>query len=151
MVNAKIDYILCSRRWRNSIQSAKRRPGVDCGSDNELHIAKFRLKLKKVGKTTRSLRYDLNRSLMNYRVEVTNRFKGLDLVDTVPEELWAEIHNIVQEVVIKTIPKKKKFKKAKWLSEEALQIAEERRGVKGKRERERYTQLNTELKRIARR
>ena len=107
--------------------------------------------MKKVGKTTRSLRYDLNRSLMNYRVEVTNRFKGLDLVDTVPEELWAEIHNIVQEVVIKTIPKKKKFKKAKWLSEEALQIAEERRGVKGKRERERYTQLNTELKRIARR
>ena len=88
---------------------------------------------------------------MNYRVEVTNRFKGLDLVDTVPEELWAEIHNVVQEAVIKTIPKKKKFKKAKWLSEEALQIAEERRGVKGKRERERYTQLNTELKRIARR
>lgn len=107
--------------------------------------------MKKVGKTTRSLRYDLNRSLMNYRVEVTNRFKGLDLVDTVPEELWAEIHNVVQEAVIKTIPKKKKFKKAKWLSEEALQIAEERRGVKGKRERERYTQLNTELKRIARR
>ena len=88
--------------------------------------------MKKVGKTTRSLRYDLNRSLMNYRVEVTNRFKGLDLVDTVPEELWAEIHNIVQEVVIKTIPKKKKFKKVKWLSEEALQIAEKRREVKSK-------------------
>ena len=65
--------------------------GADCGSDNELHIAKFRLKLKKVGKTTRSLRYDLNRSLLNYTVEVTNRFKGLDLVDTVPEELWTEI------------------------------------------------------------
>ena len=91
--------------------------------------------MKKVGKTTRSLRYDLNRSLMNYRVEVTNRFKGLDLVDTVPEELWAEIHNVVQEAVIKTIPKKKKFKKAKWLSEEALQIAEKRREVKDKGER----------------
>ena len=88
---------------------------------------------------------------MNYRVEVTNRVKGLDLVDTVPEELWAEIHNIVQEAVIKTIPKKKKFKKAKLLSEEALHIAEERRGVKGKQGRERYTELNTELKRIARR
>ena len=88
---------------------------------------------------------------MNYRVEVTNRFKGLDLVDTVPEELWAEIHNIVQEVVIKTIPKKKKFKKAKWLSEEVSQIAEKRREMKSRGKRERYTQLNTELKRIARR
>ena len=73
---------------------------------------------------------------MNYTVEVTNRFKGLDLVDTVPEELWTEIHNIVQKVVIKTIPKKKKFKKAKWLSEEALQIAEKGRKVKGKGEKE---------------
>ena len=80
-----------------------------------------------------------------------NRFKGLDLIDRVPEELWLEVHNIVQDAVIKTIPKKKKFKKAKWLSEEALQIAEKRREVKGKGEKERYTHLNAEFQRIARR
>ena len=81
----------------------------------------------------------------------TNRFKGLDLVDRVPEELWKEIWNIVQEAVTKTIPKEKKCKKAKWLSEEALQIAEERREVKGKKEKERYTQMNAESQSIARR
>ena len=80
--------------------------GADCGSDHELLIAKFRLKLKKVGKTTRPFRYDLNQILYDYTVEVTNRFKGLDLVDRVPEELWREVHNTVQEVVTKTIPKK---------------------------------------------
>ena len=117
-----IDYILCSPKWRSSIQSAKTRPGADCGSDHELLIAKFRLKLYKVGKTTRPFRYDLNQIPYNYTVEVTNRFKGLDLI-RVPEELWTEVHNIVQEAVIKTILKKKKCKKAKWLSEEALQIA----------------------------
>ena len=95
-------------------------------------IAKFRLKLKKVGKITKPFRYDLNH--IPYTVEVTNRLKGLDLVDRVPEELWMEICNIVQEVVTKTIPKKKKCKKAKWLSEEALQIAEKRKAKdKGKR------------------
>ena len=88
------DYILCSQRWRSSIQSAKTRPGTDCGSDHELLIAKFRLKLKKVGKTTRPFRYDLNQIPYNYTLEVTNRFKGLDLVDGVPEELWMEVHNI---------------------------------------------------------
>ena len=84
-------------------------------------------------------------------VEVTNRFKGLDLIDRVPEELWTEVHNIVQEAVIKTIPKKKKCKKAKWLFEEALQIAEKRRDVKDKGEKERYTCLNAEFQKIARR
>ena len=84
-------------------------------------------------------------------MEVRNRFKGLDLIDRVPEELWKEFHNIVQEAVIKTIPKKKKCKKAKWLSEEALQIAEKRREAKGKGEKERYTHLNSEFQRIARR
>ena len=88
-----------------------------CGSDHELLIAKFRIKLKKVGKTTRPFRYDLNQIPYDYTVEVMNRFKGLDLIDTVPEELWVEVHNIVQEAVTKTIPKKKKCKKAKWLSE----------------------------------
>ena len=117
----QIDYILCSQRWRSSIQSAKTRPGADCGSDHEL-ITKFRLKQKKVGKTTRPFRYDLNQIPYDYIVEMANRFKELDLIDKVPEELWTEVHNIVQEAVIKTIPKKKKCKKAKWLSEEALNI-----------------------------
>ena len=99
---------------------------ADCGSDHELLIGKFRLKLKKAGKTIRPFRSDLSQILYNYTVEGTNRFKGLDLIDKVPEELWTEVHDIVQEAVIKTIPKKKKCKKAKWLSEEALQTAEQR-------------------------
>ena len=97
-------------KWRSSIQSGKIRPGADCGSDHELPIAKFRLKLKKVGKTTRPFRYDLNQIPYNYTVEVTSGFKGLDLIDRVPEELWMEVGDIVQEAVIKTIPKKKKGK-----------------------------------------
>ena len=90
--------------------------GADCGSDHELFIAKFRLKLKKVGETTRPFRYDLNQILYDCTVEVTNRFKALDLTDRVPKELWTKVHDIVQETRIKTIPKKKKCKKAKWLS-----------------------------------
>ena len=105
----------------------------------------------KVGKTTRPFRYDLNQIPYDYTVEVTNRFKGLDLIDRVPEELWTEVCDTVQEAVIKTIPKKKKCKKAKWLSEEVLQIAEKRREAKGKGEKERYTHLNAEFQRIARR
>ena len=101
--------------------------------------------MKKVGKITRPFRYDLNQILYDYTVKVTNRFKGLDLVDRVPEELWTEVSNIVQEAVTKTILKKKKCKKAKWLSEEALQIAEKRREVKSKGKRERCTQLNAEF------
>ena len=91
----QIDYMLCSQRWRSSIQSAKTRPGDDYGSDHELLIAKFRLKLKKVGKTTRPFRYDLNQIPYDYTVEGTNRFKGLDLIDSVPKELCMEVHNIV--------------------------------------------------------
>ena len=116
----QMDYILCSQRWRSSIQSAKTRPGADCGSDHEHLIAKFRLKLKKVGKATRPFSYDQNQIPYNYTVQVTNRFKGLDLIDRVPEELWTEVCDIVQEVVIKIIPKKKKWKKTKWLSQESL-------------------------------
>ena len=110
------DYIICSQRWRSSIQSTKTRPGADCGSDHELLIAKFRLKLKKVGKTTRPFRYDLNQIPYDYTVEVRNRFKGLDLINRVPKELWTEVHDIVQEAVIKTIPKKKKCKKSKMVA-----------------------------------
>ena len=116
----------------NSIRSAKTTPGVDCGSDHELLRAKFRRKLKKVGKTTRPFRYDVNQIPYDYTLEVRNRFKGLYLIDRVPEELWTEVHDIVQETGSKTICKKKKCKKAKWLSEEALQIAVKRREVKSK-------------------
>ena len=150
MVNTEIRLIniLCSKRWRSSKQSAKTRPGADCGSDHELLIAKFRLKLKKVGKITRLLRYDLNQIPYDYTVEVTNRFKGLDLIDRVPEELWMEVRDIVQEAVIKTIPKKKKYKKAKWLSDEALQIAMKRREVKDKGKMEKYIHFNADFQRI---
>ena len=112
---------------------------ADCGSDHEL-ITKFRLKLKKVGKTTRPFRYDLNQICYDYTVEsiLVNRFKRLDLIDRVPEELWMEVCDIVQESVIKNVPKKKKHKKAKWLSEEALQIAKKRREAIGKEEKEIY-------------
>ena len=107
-------------------QEAKIRPGADCGSDHELLIVKFRLKLKKAGKTTRSFRYDLNQIPDDYTVEVTNRFKGLDLIDRVPKELWTEVHDIVQETEIRTNSVERKCKKAKWLSGEALQIAVKR-------------------------
>ena len=107
--------------------------------------------MKKVVKTARPFRYDLNQIPYDYTVEVRNRFNGLDLIDRVPDKLWMEVHDIVQERGIKTIPKKKKCKKAKWLSEEALQIAVKRREVKSKGEKEKYTHLNTEFLRIARR
>ena len=100
--------------------------------DHELLIAKFRLKLKKVGKTIRPFRYDLNQIPYDYTVEVRHTFKGLDLIDRVPEELWTEVHDTVQETGIKTIPKKKKCKNAKWLSKKALQIAEKEVKLKTK-------------------
>ena len=104
--------------------------------------------MKKVGKTTRPFRYDLNQIPYDYTVEVGNRLKGLDLIDRVPDELWNEVHDIVQEAVIKNIPKEKKCKTAKWLSDKVLQIAEKRRESKGKGEKERYTHLNAEFQRI---
>ena len=115
-----MDYILCSQRWRSSIQSAKTRLGADCGSDHELLIAKFRLKLKKVEIITRSFRYDLNQIPYDSTAEVRNRFKGLDLIDSVPDELWMEVCDTAQETGIKNIPMEKKCKKTKWLSGEAL-------------------------------
>ena len=118
--------------------SAKTRPGADCGSDHELLIAKFILELKKVGKTIRPFRYYLNQIPYDYTVEVRNRFKGLDLIDRLPDELWNEVCDIVQETGIKTIPMEKKCKKAIWLSGEALQIAVKKREAKSKGEKERY-------------
>ena len=143
-------------RWLGGITDSmdmslrKLRELADCGSDHELLIVKFRLKLKKVGKTTRSFRYDLNQILYDYTVEVRNRFKGLDLIDRVPDELWTEVRDIVQETGIKTIPMEKKCKKAKWLSGEALQIAVKRIEAKSKGEKERYKHLNAEFQRRAR-
>ena len=107
--------------------------------------------MKKVGKTTQPFRYDLNQTPYDYTVEVRNRFKGLDLIDRVPDELWTEVRDIVQETGIKTIPMEKKCKKAKWLSGEVLQIAVKRREVKSKGEKEKYKHLNAELQRRARR
>ena len=106
----QIDYILCSQRWRCYIQSAKIRPGADCGSTP---YCKLRLKLKNVVKTIRPFRYDLNQIPYDNTVAVRNRFKGLDMIDRVPDELWTEVHDIVQETGIKTILKEKKWKKNK--------------------------------------
>ena len=153
MVNTEITLIIffAAKDGEALYTQQKTRPGADCGSDYELLIAKFRFKLKKVGKTNRLFRYYLSQMPYGYTVEVTNIFKGLDLIDRVPEELQMEVHDIVQEAEIKTIPKKKKCKKATWLSEEALQIPEKKREAKGKGEKERYTHLNAEFHRIARR
>ena len=117
----------------NSIQSAKTRQGADCGSDHELLITKFRLKLKEVGKTARPFRYDLDQIPYDYTVEVRNRFKGLDLIHRVPDELWTEVPDIVQETGIKTIPMEKKCKKAKWLSGNLTNSCEKKRGKKQRR------------------
>ena len=156
-------------KWRSSIQSAKTRLGADCGSDHELFIARFRLKLKKVWKITRPFRYDLNRIPYDYAVEVRNRFKGLDLIECLMNygmrfvTLYRRQGSRISPRKRKTKKKlgclrrpyksseKKKCKKAKWLSEEALQIAVKRREAKGKGEKERYTHLNAEIQRIARR
>ena len=107
----QVDYILCSQRWRSSIHSAKSRPGANYGSDHELLMAKFRVKWKKIGNTIRSFKYDLNQIPYDYTVEERNRFKGLDLIDRVPDKLWMKVHGIVKETEIKTAPKKTEKKK----------------------------------------
>ena len=128
----QIDYILCSQRWRSSIQSAKTRPGADCGSDHELLIAKFRLKLKKVGKTTRPFRYNLNQIPYDYTVEVRNRFKGLDLIECLMN-YGLRFMTLYRRQGSRPSPWKRNAKKAKWLSGEALQIAVKRREEKKQR------------------
>ena len=151
MVNIEIRLIIFfAAKDGEALYSQQKRPEADCGSDHELHITKFRLNLKIVGKTTRPFRYDLNQIPYDYIVKVRNRFKDLDLIHRVPDELWTEVRDIVQETGIKTIPIEKKCKKAKWLSGEALQIAK-RREAKSKGEKERYKHLNAEFQRIARR
>ena len=134
MVNTEIRLIIffAAKDGEALYSQHKQDHEADCGSDHELLIAKFRLKLKKVGKATRPFRYDLNQIPYDCTVEVRNRFKGLDLIDRVPDELWNEVCDIVQKTGIKTIPIEKKCKKAKWLSGEALQIAVKRREAKSK-------------------
>ena len=132
----QIDYILCSQRWRRSIQSAKTRPGADFGSITL--IAKFRLRLKKVGKTARPFRYDLNQIPYDYTVMI-NRFKELELIECLKNYGWRFITLYRRQWPKPSISKKKKCKKAKWLSKEALHRTEKRRKAKGKGERERYT------------
>ena len=143
----QIDYILYSQRWRSSIQSAKTRPGADCGSDCELLIAKFRHKLKKVGITARPFKYDLNQIPYDYTEEVINRCKGLDLIES--------LMNYGRGFVILYRRQESRWslwkRKAKWLSEEALQIAVKWREAKSKGEKERYSHLNAEFQRIVRR
>ena len=144
MVNTKIRLIIFFAAKDGEVLYSQQK------QDQELTVAqiinsllpKMRIKLKKVGKTTRPIRYDLNQIPYDYTVEVRNRFKGLDLIDRGPDELWMEVHDIVQETGIKTIPMEKKGKKAKWVSEEALQIAVKRRQTKSKGEKERYKHLN---------
>ena len=152
MINTKIRLIIffAAIDGDHLQNQQKQDTGADCGSGLEL-IAKFRLKQKKVGKITRSFKYDLNKIPYDYRVEVTNRFKGLGLIDRLPEDLWMEAYDIVQEAVVKTTLKERKYKKAKWLSEEVLQTAEKRREAKGKGDKERYMHLNAKFQKISRR
>ena len=137
MVDTKIKLIIffAAKDGEALYSQQKKRPGADCGLDHKLLIAKFRLKLTKVEKTIRQFRYDLNQIPYDHTVEVRNRFKGLDPIDRMSDELWTEVLDIVQETGIKTIPMEKKCRKAKWLSGEALQIAVKRREVKSKEKR----------------
>ena len=137
MVNTEIRLIIFFAAKDGEALYSQQKQGAECGSDHELLIAKFRLKLKKVGETTRPFRYDLNQIPYDYTVEVTNRFKELDLIERVPHELWMEVCNIVQETGIKTIPMEKKCKKAKLLSGEGLQIAVKKREAKRGKEKQR--------------
>jgi len=151
MVNTEIRLIVFfAAKDGDALYSQQIRLGADCESVHELLIARFRLKVKNVGETIRPFRYDLNQIPYDYTVEGRNRFKGLDLIGRVPEELWMEVRDTVQETGMKTIPIEKKCKKAKWLSEKALQIAVRRRVAKSKGEKERYKHLNAEFQRIAR-
>ena len=139
MVNTKIRLIIFSAAKNGEALYSQQKQDweLTCGSDHELLIDKFTLELKKIGKTTRPFRYDLNQIPYDCTVEVRNRFKGLDLIDRVPDELWMDVCDIVQETGIKTIPMEKKCRKAKRLSGEALQIAVKRREAKSKGEKER--------------
>ena len=141
----QIDYVLCNQRWRSSIQISKTRPGADCGSDHELLLAKIRIKLQRTGRIIGLSRYDLSNIPHEYTMKIKNSFEGLDLADRTPEEIWTEIRDIIKDEAIKNISKRKKQKKAKWLSAEALKAAEERRKAKGNGDEIKFSQLNAEF------
>ena len=148
----QIDYILCSQPEMEKLYTvSKNKTGSWLWLRSWTPYYQIQLKLKKVGKNTRPFRSDLNQIPYDYTVEVRNRFKGVDLIDREPDELWTEVRDIVQETGIKTIPMEKKCKNAKWLSEETLQIAVKRRELKSKEEKEIYSHLNAEFQSIARR
>ena len=153
VVNTKIRLIIffAAKDGEALYSQQKTRLGADCGSDHELLIAKFRLKLKKVGKTARPFRYELNQISYDYTVEVRNRFKGLELIDRVPDELWTEVHDIVQETGIKIIPNGKEMQKSKMAVWGCLTNSCEKREVKSKGEKERHKHLIAEFQRIVRR
>ena len=146
----QIDYILCNRRWKSSITSVKTRPGSDCGTDHELLLATFRIKLKNHLQSTQPMKFNLQNIPTTYTVEVKNRFNELDLSDREPEELWLEIRNIVNEAARTNIPRIKKTKKASWLSKNTLRIAEERREAKTSGNRQSFAKLNADFQREAR-
>ncbi|CAF2172469.1 unnamed protein product, partial [Rotaria magnacalcarata] len=147
----QIDYILCSQRWRSSIQLAKTRPGADCGSDHELLIAKFSMKLKTTSKTAIPARYNLSNIPRKYAVKVKNSFDGLDLIDREPEELSSKVRDIIKDEANKNIPNTKTPKKVKWLAADMLKVAEERRNAKDSEDKERFSRLNAEFQWRARR
>ncbi|XP_049766252.1 craniofacial development protein 2-like [Schistocerca cancellata] len=145
----QIDYILCNQRWKSAVQSATTRPGADCGSYHKLLIAKFRLKLQNVAKSIPTCRYDLNSIPYDYTVEVQNRFNVLELENKSSQEMWTEVVNTIKEAAEKHIPKKRNSKNARWLSVEALQVAEERRKAKIKGDRSTMFELTKDVQKLA--
>ena len=146
----QIDYILCQRRWKSSVQSARTLPGADCGTDHELLVAGIRVKLKKIKRVALPKRYDLENIPEKYTLEVKNRFKALDLLERQPDELWGEIKHIIEEEAKEKVPIIKKQKGAKWLSEKAIRIAEERRKMKARKDVQGMRRLNADFQRQAR-
>ncbi|CAF4651495.1 unnamed protein product, partial [Rotaria magnacalcarata] len=143
----QIDYILCNRKWKSSITSVKTRPGVDCGIDHELLLANFKIKLKRYNKTSKATKPNLQNIPYSYNVEVKNRFAELELVNTEPEELWQEIHQIIYEEAKRNIPTITTKKKKTWISENTLRIAKERREAKIDGNKQLFSTLNAESQR----
>ena len=146
----QIDYIICKTRWRSSVRRVTTLPGADCGTDHNLLIADVKIKLKRIKRAKQTLRYDVENIGLEFAVEVKNRFNGLQLADREPEELWNDIRDIVKETADKRVPKAKRKKVTKWLSDEAVKIADERREVQNKGDDKEYRRLNAAFQRRAR-
>ena len=146
----QIDYNICKTRWRSSVRRVTTLPGADCGTDHNLLIADVKIKLKRIKRAKQTLRYDVENIGLEFAVEVKNRFNGLQLADREPEELWNDIRDIVKETADKRVPKAKRKKVTKWLSDEAVKIADERREVRNKGDDKEYRRLNAASQRRAR-